>query len=1054
MSMENKFQEAVYRCTSKGLVARFGQDTLPTTTFQNLTNLEVRQENALSLRFGKIPLTVSGGNNAPLAGSVFQLGRLKGLGTNTWRYASAGGFLYRIAGDNPGAWLNIASGLSTAVRPSMVYYTPAFSSTPYLFIADSNELLKDNGTGSPTPWGLLWPPYPITATVFDTGTLGVVFAVLGGFTIVGGSSSMQTPYFEHGIVSAINNDSLVTLAVPTVVGLEVGQQIVVHNSEDINTVYTVQFLDATNNLIFIDNYPSSPPGLVMRTVGLKVDVQVFIIRINTVASAGGTVTITKSAPFTPLQNWNPLTDGTQIPTVDFKYTVTDPTQLASVEVDISTGDGTFTNYFSYVIPAGSLPAGSGALAVNQIPESSFVSHGSPDWTKVASIRLIITSAAGSPASTVFDLYSLTPDFNAGETILGGVDYDWRMTFFNANTGAESNPSSEQIAGSIYNPQGMFGLPVLLQWPNLAPAGATHRRIYRRGGSLAAGWHMIAQLPLNVLQIYDVVSDQVASNGQLLSIDNFPPITSTLPVTVNTTLNAAVVNPPVLVTSSFYPASMANISVNQLITIGQGATQEIVTVVQIFADHFTAYCEFPHAIGEQVYAEAAYVQACNIAAVAFDRGWMAGDPNNPGRLYYSNVGAVEEFGVEAYLDLGNLTDPIMGMIYENGVLNVWTLSTIWMIYAYGGSQPSQQQTDSNHGLFAVLGVIKGEGSSFYLSDDGIYAYSGGHATEASQFLQWIFREYNENTAGPIPVMDLTQRNLTNFGYFQNEIFISYLNINGYRNRVIYSQRDNRWRNDGLSASAQLYETDTAHLIFGDDTGMVYQDRVGDIDITGYSGGVPQKLPINCELTTGALDQGKPNNPKVYQEFVIDINTQGQPVQVYLEFRNLGSILLGTVNMPSRQQVNFSLNNGDGYEDLWVAVDLIGQATLGKCIDIFEFRFKALVESEYRTSFDTWWTKYGTEEYKTAKQGYFEYQAAQPVVVSCFEEGSATASFTFTLPATNGVRAITWVRFPPTKFKLLRCLGTSADNNMQMYESSHIEVKPLCSGKGYTPQRLLM
>src|SRR5208282_3922837 len=199
--MENKYQDAIYRCTSKGIVARFGQDTLPNATFQNLLNLEVRQENALSLRFGHIPLTTDGTNNYPLGGLVKQLGRIKGLGGNVWRYAQAGGNLYRIGGNAAGVWSLIATGLSTTDRCSMVSYTPVFSATPYLFIADSNIMLKDNGTGAPVEDGLLWPPYPLSATV-DDGLYGFVYFA-GGYTVTGGSSSGLLPFSQSGVIQSI-----------------------------------------------------------------------------------------------------------------------------------------------------------------------------------------------------------------------------------------------------------------------------------------------------------------------------------------------------------------------------------------------------------------------------------------------------------------------------------------------------------------------------------------------------------------------------------------------------------------------------------------------------------------------------------------------------------------------------------------------------------------------------------------------------------------------------------------------------------------------------------
>jgi hypothetical protein len=125
-------------------------------------------------------------------------------------------------------------------------------------------------------------------------------------------------------------------------------------------------------------------------------------------------------------------------------------------------------------------------------------------------------------------------------------------------------------------------------------------------------------------------------------------------------------------------------------------------------------------------------------------------------------------------------------------------------------------------------------------------------------------------------------------------------------------------------------------------------------------------------------------------------------------------------------------------------------------VFELHFRAVVEPEYREGFDTFWCKYGTEEWKVVKQGYFEYTAIAPIVVNCYEDGNTTApAFSFTLLSTGGFRQIIWVRFPPTKAKMFRWIGTSTGGfTFQMYESSFIEAKPVCGAKGYTKAPLVM
>ena len=47
----------------KGIEARFVNDQVPDHAYVNLKNVETREENSISLRFGQNPLTVNGTAN-------------------------------------------------------------------------------------------------------------------------------------------------------------------------------------------------------------------------------------------------------------------------------------------------------------------------------------------------------------------------------------------------------------------------------------------------------------------------------------------------------------------------------------------------------------------------------------------------------------------------------------------------------------------------------------------------------------------------------------------------------------------------------------------------------------------------------------------------------------------------------------------------------------------------------------------------------------------------------------------------------------------------------
>ncbi len=983
--------------------------------------------------------------NQPLAGSVNTLGRLKSLGGNVYRYASAAGNLYRIAGNNPGAWTSIQSGLSLS-RCSMVSYTPPFSSLPYIYIADANLMLQDNGTGSPSRWGILWPQQPMYASYTSTtGQFGVDDVPVADNSAIYSynnvtSHTLATPVSTTGTGNLIN-EQLNSLAVVSVTGIDAMAYVIVG---DIGGVYVEAITDTTTTgttgTIW---FHSANPGGGAPQYTLPVTRNV----IRFVTPSSGTSYFECNFNNHVLDFSPAVTSPTQL-SIILRINVHDPSDLSDLKLLLSTGDQTFANGYSYDIPPAYLSTNAESIII--VPLSSLTSVGAPNIHSVQAFRLVTTQTG---AATV-DYYSLNLDLGNGPSILGGIPYQYMYTYFNANTGDESGPSPMMLPNGIYQPVSLFYGGLVLYWQAPTDPRVTHIRIYRLGGTLPNQYQMIAQVAATTVPPYiDNTPDSIAEVGNVLNIDNYPPITSTLPNPVNTTLSQAV-TATLFAKSAVYPVSMANISVNQRVTLGTGATQETVTVAAIFSDHFTALLEFNHNLGETVYAEAAWAQPCNGAQVGFDRLFLFGDPNNPGNIYFSDVGYPSSFGVENFLTLDDTTDPVMGITPESfGRMYAFTLGgSVYQLVSVNGSIPVAVKTNATHGMFSLNAYMVMDQGIPYYSNDGIYFFNGGTATEVSQILQWIFRQYSE-AGGPLPVQDLTQRNQVNFGFFWDEAFISYKAVDGNRYRVIFSPRDNRWRNDTIPASAQLYERDTATLIYGDDTGMVYQDRTGDQDFASPGTAVP----VPYEITTASLDQGQPKNPKWYTELTVDINTNGQIVPIYLLLNNQDGQpqnVIGpfSVNTPVREQINFKINSGLGVSSLNVAFDIVGEATQN--FDLFQLHLKALVDAETRQSFDTFWTKYGSEQWKVCKQGYFEYISIQDTIVGCYQGGNMTTPvFTFVLPSTSGNRNIIWIRFPSTKAKLWRFVGVS-NFDFQVYPSSHIEVKVLGANKGYQPQPLTM
>jgi hypothetical protein len=1067
MAQEQRFNNYAYICSNRGLVALYANDRLPDHTYSDLTNLEIRQENAISMRFGHTPLTAGATGNVPLDGAVLSLGRLMGL-QQAWRYAkTSAGTLYRGDGApfEAAPWTAIANGLNPSNRTSFVQTTTPFSSNPFLLVADSNLMLKDDGTTN-TPWGYPFPAEPTGATpfiyfdnypagghVYDRGEW---FITPGSYNITGASAVSTTLNSISGTVESTSNNCWIipfNLTTPTAapLGFFVGLLASDRGGLFLEQLDVTGAGTATNPVTAAVAYCSPFQGAAPPPVGAIINI--YSPTVEVAITAAGVASVSPTATFIPPWNLG-FPSNTQGYAVRLQANVNDPTAVDHIRVILSFNDASFTNYMYYDIPGSSFipPGHTGAIIC---PVSQFTIVGTPNFSNIASFRLDIVTTG---PTEVFLLSLLTWFVDtAFPSSFGGLPYDYRSAGYNANTGSEG-PSTQIVGygGKVFYTPYVNQFPIAVQVPAITDPGFTHFRVYRRGGTLPNTWQMVGQVSLSQvtgasIMFMDTMADPVAATQNSLVIDNYPPITSTLPTPINTTFAVAASASLPGNQSTIYPVDMSQIAVGQLLSIGSGATLETVVVTSVGPNYFTAILQFPHQVGESIYGTARYRASANIACAAFERVFIAGDPNNPWRLYYSAIGEPESFPPENWIDLpGGTGEVIMGLVFTQGLLFAGTRQGWHKVISVNGSIPIAVKTNSLHGLFGVNALEEGEGVIQYLSFDGVYLFNGSTSTEFSEALQWVFRSYLE-ALGPIPVMDSSAagRAAVSIGYDKSEIYVSYRALNdGLRHRAIYSQRDNRWRHDDIQASAQLYEEDSATLIFGTDAGMVFGDRVFDQDIASIN--PTTTTPINVRLCTASLDQGQPKNPKVYTEHTIDINTQGQNVTVGLLFDNQQTpVTLGTVNTPFRQQVNFNVNNGLGQLSRNVAFVVTGSLTTN--IDIFELHLKALVEAETRESFDTYWTTYGTQEWKLVKQGYFQYTATAVVTISAYTDGNVTTPiYSVQLPPA-ATRTVIWKRFPAHMAKLWRFIAT-CPGNFTMYENSHIEVKPVCGIKGYARQPL--
>jgi hypothetical protein len=124
-------------------------------------------------------------------------------------------------------------------------------------------------------------------------------------------------------------------------------------------------------------------------------------------------------------------------------------------------------------------------------------------------------------------------------------------------------------------------------------------------------------------------------------------------------------------------------------------------------------------------------------------------------------------------------------------------------------------------------------------------------------------------------------------------------------------------------------------------------------------------------------------------------------------------------------------------------------------LYQAEIEAAVLADQRSSYDSYQHKFGTDESKLVKEGYFDYTTSSPadgIHVQLFADGDAAPYYEFDLPANaNRSEVPMRVRFPAIKLRLFRMVMTSAGTggSFQLWSSLTVRWKPVKAGGGYQP-----
>jgi len=732
-----------------------------------------------------------------------------------------------------------------------------------------------------------------------------------------------------------------------------------------------------------------------------------------------------------------------------------------------------------------LSTGQGAWVAALLRRGDFVAVGTAgqsglDWSNITGWQLVITT--NTVGSSTISCNGIYLQWGYGPSSFGGIGYDYRYTYLNAATLTESNGSPEQRFDPTFGYLASLAPPIFLSQAAeitgqySTDPQVTHLRIYRRGGVANQNWYQIDQIPNLVaggpsggtFTYKDVIADASLAQAAPLQLDNDPPVTSSLPVPISTNLILPTTSPgntyfALYAQQAFYVAQpSAQFVPDQIVQVGYPNNLEAVRVIAGGTGAFTAICRLKHNAGEPVNVYSLPRVACNLCANAYGQVWLAGDPNNSHYLYFSKKGYPESFSPAAYIPVGSAGQAITAIVNWRGTLFVRTTVTWWQIV--GGAQPYAQPTGCQHGGSATQGWTTVDASVWFRAPDGLRDFRGAEATYMSLAIEFIYRQ---NPLTPLPLADPAQATRDVMAFYNNDVYTSYISLSnsGQRYRLIYSTVYSRFRIDDVQATAMLWEQDTNTFLIAKPLPsggyVICQDQVStqDYDDGGWVAGALTQLPIALILQPVFQDLGKPHFPKQWNVLEDDVNTQAQALATTLQFDTdaADAVVLppapNPVTTATRQKVERTITPTTGpasagqqaYRMSWIHQISVTTAPI-----FYQENIYAAVLADYRTSYDTYWLTFGTDQSKIVKQCYFDYTAPAPLLIALYADGSELPYYTYTLPPEPS-RLSVRVLFLHKKPRLWRMIVTSAAA-FQLWETPAVEVKQIREGSTYSIQEL--
>lgn len=240
---------------------------------------------------------------------------------------------------------------------------------------------------------------------------------------------------------------------------------------------------------------------------------------------------------------------------------------------------------------------------------------------------------------------------------------------------------------------------------------------------------------------------------------------------------------------------------------------------------------------------------NTVATWQNKVWFAGDPTNPPRLYYSDIGSVDRTNVNQFNDLREKDSALITCLAGAAGQDISGRPGLLVFKA----ESSYRVHDSSNGAYTTIdpaigcgsniGAVSAHGRTFVGSTRGIYSTDGlSPMKEQSELIENVFHEAQINQNRP---------DLISAGRYGDRLRFSYPKAGQTFNSFAFELGVHQgWivnHTDAASCYASIGRTQTA-LVMGSPTvdGMVYN---------AYSGGSDNGTAITSKFQTRWLEPAK-------------------------------------------------------------------------------------------------------------------------------------------------------------------------------------------------------